>query len=258
MIIVLLVGVYTSRVVLNVLGFENYGIYSVVGSVVVFLSFLKMALTNATYRYLTFEMASEDKRRLKEVYTMAINSHLILALVLFVLLEMGGVYFINTNLNIDSSRIYAANWVFQFSLLSFCLNVIQTPFSSNVIAHEKMDFYAVISILDSVFKLLVAYLLLFISEDRLINYGILMFIESTIIFIFYIIYCHYKFVDCKYLYFWDGKLIKEFTSYSGWSLIVNSADVTANQCMSIFINLFFWRCCKCCFGNSPRSVWSTC
>ena len=240
MIIVLLVGVYTSRVVLNVLGFENYGIYSVVGSVVVFLSFLKMALTNATYRYLTFEMASEDKRRLKEVYTMAINSHLILALVLFVLLEMGGVYFINTNLNIDSSRIYAANWVFQFSLLSFCLNVIQTPFSSNVIAHEKMDFYAVISILDSVFKLLVAYLLLFISEDRLINYGILMFIESTIIFIFYIIYCHYKFVDCKYLYFWDGKLIKEFTSYSGWSLIVNSADVTANQCMSIFINLFFW------------------
>ena len=237
MVLVLLVGLYTSRVVLNVLGFENYGIYSVVGSVVVFLSFLKMALTNATYRYLTYEMASGNKRRLKEIYTMTINSHLILAVVLLVLLEIGGVYFINTELNVDSDRLHAANWVFHFSLLSFCLNVIQTPFNSSVIAHEKMDFYAVVSISDSILKLLVAYLLLFTSKDRLIVYGVLMFLESAVVLLFYIIYCHYKFVDCKYLRFWDGKLIKEFTSYSGWSLTVNAADVTANQCM--FINLFW-------------------
>lgn len=239
MILVLIVGLYTSRVVLKVLGVDDYGIYSVVGSVVVFLTFLKMALTNATYRNIAIEIGRKAEQRLKEVYSMSINCHIILAFIVWLILEIFGVWFLNTKLNIPDDRMTAANWLFQFSLLSFCVSIIQVPFNSNIIAHEKMNFYAVVGIVETVLKLVIVYLLVVSPIDKLISYGFLQLLVAIIVGICYMIYCKKTFADCIYIRYWDKKLGKELISYSGWSLLVNASDVTANQSMSIFFNIFF-------------------
>jgi O-antigen/teichoic acid export membrane protein len=239
MVLVLLVGLYTSRVVLRVLGVEDYGIYNIVGSVVVFLQFLKMALTNATYRYLAFEIGKNDLKRLREVYSMSINCHVILAIFIWCILEIAGVWFLNNKLNIPDGRLNAANWVFQFSLLSFCVSVIQTPFNSSIIAHERMDFYAIVSIVEVFLKLGIVYVLIVSPIDKLISYGFLQLVITLLIGLCYLVYCLLNLTNCVYIRFWDKTLCKELISYSGWSLLVNASDVIANQSMSIFFNIFF-------------------
>lgn len=232
--LVLLVTLYTSRVVIRILGFEDFGLYNAVGSVVVFFSFLQTALNNATYRYLAYELGTGNSENLRRVYSMAINSHILLAICVFVLLEIAGVWFLNNKLNIPPNRIISANWTFQFSLLTFCINIIRTPFNSNIIAHEHMKFYALISIIEVVLKLGIAFVLALSPVDKLISYAALLTAVSIILMLCYVVYCHYSFKDCPYHWYWNGSLLKEFTSYSGWSLLVNVADVTATQCMSIF------------------------
>lgn len=238
MILVLLVSLYTSRVLLRVLGFEDFGIYNVVGSVVVFLAFLRMALTNATYRYIAFEIGRGDSKKLTEIYSMAINCHILLAILIIVILELCGTWFINTHLNLPQERIGAANWAFQFSVLAFAVNVIQTPFDSNIIAHERMDVYAIVSIAEVFLKLLIVFILTIVEFDKLILYAFLQFVVVTIICLCYYIYCKRIFKDCSYCRLWDNKIGKDFLKYSGWSMIVNIADISANQSMSIFLNLF--------------------
>ena len=149
MVIVLFIGLYTSRVVLRALGFEDYGIYNVVGSVVSFFTFLNVALSGSTSRYLSFELGSGDKDSLSRTYSMAINAHVLLAVFLVIILEAGGVWFINHKLNISPERLSAANWCFQFSVLSLAYYVITVPFNSSVIAHEHMNFYALVSIIEA-------------------------------------------------------------------------------------------------------------
>jgi len=234
MFIVLLVTLYSSRVLLKQLGVEDLAIYNVVGSVVIFFGFLKNALTNATSRFLTFELGRGDDSKLCQTYSMAVNCHVILALALFVLLEIGGVWYINHGLDIDPSRMKAANWVFQFSLVTFCVSIIQTPFQSNIIAHEEMDSYAFLSIMDAVLKLAILFLLAVSPVDRLISYGFLMSIVAILIFLGYLFVSNRKFDDTRYIRYWDRKMVGEFASYSGWSLLVNAADITTQQCSSIF------------------------
>ena len=154
MIFVLVINLYATRLLLKYLGVENFGLYNVVGSIVIFVSFLRQALTNATSRYLTYSIGKQEKNRLKKVYSMAINSHLILAFILTILLEIIGVYFLNNQLKIPQERISAANWIFQFSIITFIISIIQTPFISNIIAHEKMDAYAYIGIAETILKLI--------------------------------------------------------------------------------------------------------
>ena len=239
MLLVLIVGLYTSRIVLKVLGVEDYGIYNVVGSVVVFLNFLKMALTNATYRYLAIEIGKKSGQRLHEVYSMSINIHILLAIIVWIILECVGLWFLNYKLNIPLERMVAANWLFQFSLLSFCISIIQTPFNSNIIAHERMSFYAIVSIIETVFKLAIVYLLIISPIDKLISYGFLQMSVAALVGILYVHYCYRTFTDCKYKKYWETSLAKELVTYSGWSLLVNTSDVIAHQSMSIFFNLFF-------------------
>lgn len=239
MILVMGVSLFTSRIVLQTLGVEDFGIYNVVGSVVVFFSFLQAALKNATYRYLAFELGSDDNSNLCKVYSMAINSHIILSIILFVILEVGGVWFLNAKLNIPSSRIVAANWAYQFSLISFCTGVIRTPWESNIIAHEKMDFYAIISIFEVLAKLAIVYILLILPFDKLITYAFLMMMIYVLLSLGYMIYCKFKFRDCVYYKCWESGILKQFCSYSGWSLLVNASCIIRSQSFSIFFNLFF-------------------
>lgn len=233
-LLVLLVTLYTSRVILKTLGFEDFGLYNVVGSIVIFFSFFQTALNNATYRYLAYELGTGDEAELNKVYSMAINSHLLLALILFILLELGGVWFLNFHLKIAEDRVFAANWVFQFSTLTFCTNIIRTPFNSNIIAHEHMNFYALVSIIEVILRLGVVMILVWSPIDKLVSYGGLLLIVAVISLIIYIRYCISTFKDCRYMCYWDSRLIKQFISYSSWSMLVNVADVTTSQSISIF------------------------
>lgn len=238
MVLVLLINLYTSRVLLQVLGIEDFGIFNLVGGVVVFLSFFQSALSNATYRFLAFELGLKNYDKLNRVYSMAVNCHLLLALILWIIMEIGGVWFINTHLNIPETRVFAANWLYQFSLLSFAFSIIRTPYNSNIIAHEKMNFYALISIVESVLKLAVLYMLLISPFDRLIVYGFLLSLVAFIVLLIYASYCAIKLKEVKYKKCWDQTLFKQLVSYSGWSLFVNSADMLTTQSISIFFNWF--------------------
>lgn len=238
-VVILLVTLYTSRVVLKVLGFEDFGLYNVVGSVVVFFSFIQGTLSGVTSRHITYELGSGTEDSIKKMYSMAINAHILLAIILFFIMEVGGVWFLNTKLNIAPSRLYAANWTYQISLITFCLKMIQTPLESNIIAHERMNFYAYVSIGEVVLKLLMLYLLVISPFDKLISYSFLWSFITFVTFIVKIFYCRKVFPDCTYIRYWDKSILLRFIKYAGWSSLVTPIDVATQQCRSIFFNLFF-------------------
>lgn len=239
MILVLLVNLVVTRIILKNLGVEDFGIYNIVGSVVIFFSFLRTALTNATSRYLTYELGRNNKEGLQNVYSMAINCHIVLSVFLFLILELAGLWVLNTQLSIPEDRMFAANVLFQFSIVTFCISVIQTPFHSNIIAHERMDFYAFLSIVEVALKLGIAFYLAYTFYDKLVVYGCLLCFAAIVVLGCYILYCRKEFADTRYVSnYWNGKYVKEFSAYSGWSMLVNSADVCTQQSISIFFNMF--------------------
>ena len=238
MLLVLLVTLYTSRVVLQQLGVDDFGIYSVVASVVAFLSILQGALNTATSRFITFEIGKGNSPELNLTYSMALNCHFILAFVLFILLELVGVWFLNNHLNISQDRMYAANVVFQISLVMFCVQVMSSPLKANIIAHEKMDFYAVVGIVEALLQLAVALLLSYSPYDKLITYAFLLLCVAIINILMVFVYCVYCIKDVRYIRCWDSKKIKNFTSYSSWAVLVSGADIAIEQGMSIFFNWF--------------------
>lgn len=239
MVLVLLVQLYTSRVVLKVLGFEDFGIYNVVASVIIFLSFVQSALRNATFRYIAYDLGTGKIENLKKTYSMAVNSHLLLAIVFALVFEVVGVWFINNKLNILPDRLFAANIAFQFSLLTFCVNIVRSPLDSNILAHEQMNFYALISIIEVLLKLAIVYLLFITSGDKLILYSIFLSVVSVVVFVVYVIYNKFKIADTCYIFCWEKKIFKQFLSYSSWSVLVNATCIISTQAINIYYNLFF-------------------
>ena len=238
MVLVLVITLYTSRVILHTLGVEDFGIYNVVGSVVIFLSFLQTALTSATYRYIAFDLGAKNYSSLNKTYSMAINTHFILAVLLMILVELIGIYLIEFKLNIPEDRIRQAFIAFHFSVLTFAISIIRTPFNSNIIAHEKMQFFAIISILEVALKLFVAYAIVVSPIDKLVTYSALLALVAVFLFFVYVVYCKFKIDDTQYVYCWDSKLLYNFLSYSGWSMLVNGVDVCGQQSISIFLNIY--------------------
>jgi len=238
MLVVMVVGLFTSRLILKYLGVEDFGIYNVVGSVIVLFSFLKQTLNAATSRFLSFEIGRGDSEGIKRIFSMSINCHIILAVILVFVLEIVGFWFLNTHLNIPNGRLYAANWVFQFSLLSFFLGIVFTPYNSAIIAYERMDFYALISFVEALLKLIIVYCLLISSFDRLVVYSFLLMCVTLVNGLFNYFFCRCKFSDCKYRLFWNKTIFKQIMSFSGWSLTVSTVDVGTNQGMNICFNIF--------------------
>lgn len=239
MIFVMGISLFTSRVILQTLGVDDYGTYNVVGGVVVFFSFLKSAMTNATYRYIAFALGEGDEQKLSRTFSMAINAHLIIAALLLVLSETIGLWFLNTHLVFPEGRLLAANIAYQFSLLTFLLSVIQTPYNSCIIAHEHMSFFAVTSVWEVVLKLLVVFALLWLPGDNLVNYSWLLAAVALFLLVWYKIYCAKHFVESRYKKYWDKGMLGEMLKYSGWSVLVNGADVTVSQSIVFFFNIFF-------------------
>ena len=238
LLIVATVGLYSSRVVLDVLGESDFGVYNVVGSVVVLLSFLRIALMVATNRYIAFDLGVGDMDRLKKTFSMCVNVHVILAGALFVILEAVGPWFIANHLNIAPDRMTAAQVVFQLSLLTMCLDIVRAPYNSAIIAHERLNFYTLTSLVDVFMKLALIFALKYILFDKLIVYGSMMFAVGAVMLLWYIWFCVRNFQETRYRFYWDGKKFRELLSYSGWSLVVNAADISVVESINIFINWF--------------------
>lgn len=239
MILIMLVTLYTSRVVLAELGISDYGIYNVVGGVVMMFAFLNNSMATATQRYLTYELGKGDTEKIKKVFATALNIHIIIALIIVLLAETVGLWFLNYKMNIPVDRIVAANWVFQFSILTFCTNIIQVPYNAALISHEKMSIYAYISILEALLKLGIVYLLTISPFDKLAFYGVLVFLVQLMIRNLYQYYCRKHYKECRFALVWDKKLYKEMSGFAGWNMFGSIAWLLRDQGLNILLNLFF-------------------
>lgn len=213
------VSLYTSRVVLNTLGVEDFGIYNVIGGVVAMFSVISGGLSAAISRYITFELGQGNIEKLKSVFSSSVTIQIGLALLIFVLAEIGGVWFLNEKMNLPESRIGAANWVLQCSILTFMVNLISVPYNAAIIAHERMQAFAYISIIEVVLKLLIVYILVIFSFDKLKLYGILLLAVACVIRIAYGIYCKRNFKECTYHFTFNKALLKEMMGFAGWNFI---------------------------------------
>lgn len=238
-IFILLVTLYTSRVILNTLGVSDFGIYNVVGGVVSIFSVISGSLSSSISRFITYELGYGDINKLKRIFSTSINIQIGISLVILILAEIFGVWFLNTKMNIPTDRLTAANWVLQCSLISFIINLISVPYNACIIAHERMSAFAYISILETVLKLAIVYMLLISPYDKLVTYVILIVIVSLIIRLIYGWYCNRNFDESHYKFVYDKTLIKEMTGFAGWSLFGNGAYMLNVQGVDMLINIFF-------------------
>ena len=238
MLLTMVVSLYTSRIVLNALGVEDFGIYNVVGGVVAMFTILSGSLSAAISRFITFELGKENSVRLKAIFSTAVTIQLILSLIIFFIAETIGLWFLNGKMNIPENRMVAANWVFQFSILTFVINLVSVPYNATIIAHEKMSAFAYVSILEVIGKLIIAYLIVISPIDKLIFYAILICVVALVIRLVYGIYCKRYFPECNYHLILDKVLLKEMFGFAGWNFIGASAAVLRGQGGNIVINLF--------------------
>lgn len=239
MFITLSVSLYTSRIVLDTLGIEDFGIYNVVGGIVVLFGFLSVTMASGIQRFLTFQMGNNDFEKLKTTFSTSLIINFCLAIIILILAETIGLWFLNNKMNIPADRMDAVQWVYQFSVLASLISIFHIPYNASIIAHERMNIIAYVSIVDVSLKLLVVYLLLVSSHDKLIVYSILIFMVILLINTIYRIYCINKFAECKFRFVWDKDLFQAMMSFSGWNLFGSLASTAANEGINIALNIFF-------------------
>lgn len=239
MLFMMAVTLYTSRVVLNTLGVEDYGIYNVVGGVVSMFGFISGSMASATQRYITFALGQGNKERLQTVFCTTIQIHALIAVIIVLLCETVGIWFLYNKMQIPPDRMDAAFWVLQCSIVAMVVMIMSVPYNAVIIAHEKMSAFAYISILDVVLKLAIVYMLLVFSIDKLFLYAFLLLANQLMIRFCYSIYCNHHFEETKYKYVWNRKLFKELTGFAGWSLFGNLAGVLFSQGLNMMLNVFF-------------------
>lgn len=238
--ITMLVGLYTVRIVLRELGTEDYGIYNVVGGVVSSLGFLSGTMAISTQRYLSFALGAKDEScKVDKVFKVTLLIYLFLILVVFLIAETLGLWFINNHLVFPEIRSFAVNIIYQTSIFSFMLSLFSSPFMASIIAHEDMGVFAYISIVEVLLKLLCVLLLQGILFDKLIVYSSLLFCSSLITTSLYMHYTYRKYAECKFSLIWDKKLFREMMGYSVWNLFGNVAWILKNQGTSILLNMLY-------------------
>lgn len=234
----MVVSLYTSRIVLDTLGVVDYGIYNVVGSVITLFTFVSSAMGNATSRYITYTLGTGNKENLKSVFNTALIIHIILAVIIMILGETIGLWFLNTHMTIPLERLEAANWLYQFTIISTMAAIVNVPFMSEIISHERMSAFAYLSILDVLLKLLIVYVLTLTSFDKLIFYASMMLCIYLIDIAVYWVYCKCNFPETKLCLTWNKGLFKDMTAFAGWSLIGNMMWIGYTQGLNILLNIF--------------------
>ena len=239
MLFIMAVQLYTSRIVLNCLGVVDYGLYNVVGGVVTMFAFLNGAMVTSTQRYITFEIGKGDLQRLKKTFTTCLQIHLMITLIIVVLGETIGLWFLYEKMVIPVERFSAALWVYQLSIFTMCLQVMSVPYNSDIVAHEQMGVFATISVIEVTLKLLIVYLLVIGDFDKLIIYAILISCVQLFIQFLYKIYCNRHYQESKIIRVLDKNLIKEISCFTGWNIWGNLAGTLFSTGLNLLLNMFF-------------------
>ena len=239
MIITMVVSFYTVRIVLDSLGVIDYGLYNLVASFVVMMTFLNATLTSGTQRFLTFEIGKNNFRKLKQIFSTTLILHGAIALLILLLGETVGLWFLYEKMNIPAGRFDAAFWAYQFAILSTMISVTQVPYNALIIAHEKMHIYAYVSIIEVVLKLLIVYLLYISPYDKLITYGFLLFVVSSAIAMFYRWYVTKQYSESHFEYSLDKEIIKPLLHFSGWNLFGSISGLLSTSGIAILLNIYF-------------------
>ncbi len=238
MFVMMGVSLFTSRVILDALGASDYGIYNVVGGLVTMFSVLTGAMSVATSRFLTFALGAGDKEQLKRTFVTSVNIHLLIALAMIAVAEVAGIWFLHNKLNIPADRMDAASIVLQFSIATFVINLMNVPYTSSIISHEKMGIYAYFSLYDVMVKLGIVYALYVTKSDRLVVYALLLCLANLTTQTIYWIYCKRKFEECRYAFSIDRQLLKKMFGFIGWAFWGNAAVVAKDQGMTLLLNIF--------------------
>ena len=240
MLLIMLVSLYTVRVVISTLGVQDYGIFSAVGGVVLIMSFLSQTITSASQRFFSYELGrGSNCKQLKRLFSSILIIYFIIGVVIVLIAETFGLWFLYHKMVIPEDRMGAAFWVFQFSLLTFLVTVVSTPYNALIIAHEDMKIFAYVSIVEAILKLVIVYLLLISSFDRLILYAILTFGVACLVRGIYGAICARRYAEAKFTFYWDRSIIKSIFSYSSWTLFGTLAGAANNQGAALLLNMFF-------------------
>lgn len=246
MLVMMVIGFITTRMMLKALGVTNYGINDVVGGLVAMFSMLSASLSGAVSRFFTFGLGKGDMKHLRVVFSTSINIHILLAIVVVIAIESVGVWFLNHKMVIPADRLYAANWVLQCSTLTFAINLLSVPYRAAIIAHERMSAFAYLTIFDATAKLLIVCAVYFYGGDKLILLAILNVTPAIISQVIYWRYCKRNFVECEYQFVTDKKLFKEIFGFAGWNFIGNTAGLMKNQGVNVVLNV--------CIGTSINAA----
>jgi O-antigen/teichoic acid export membrane protein len=238
-ILIMVVSLYTVRAVLNTLGAEDYGIYTVVAGVVAMFGFINASLASGSQRFFAFEIGRGDLVRLRQVFSVTFIIYLMMVALVFLLAETAGLWFVNSKMTIPAGRLPAATWVYQSSVCSFALNIIATPFNASIMAHERMSFYAYISILESLLRLAAVFFLTLLSFDKLKLYAVLLTVITVITTLVRILYCRIRFKECSCFFYWEKELAASLFSYSGYNMIGSVANVARVNGIDVLLNIFF-------------------
>lgn len=239
MLVTTVIALYTSRVILQTLGVEDFGIYNVVGGIIAMFSFINEAMTTATQRFLTFELGKDNLSRLKLVFTTSVQIHLGIALLILLLGETVGLWFVVHKLVIPEGRMEAAQIVYQFTVAAAITTILMVPFNAIIIAHERMSAFAYITVVEAVSKLLIVFSLAWTPYDKLVTYGLLLLLVQIGLTCVYYIYCRKHFDESRLIRVFDRSLMKEMSGFAGWSFLGNLAIILYSQGLNTMLNIFF-------------------
>lgn len=239
MLITMIVSLYASRVILNTLGISDFGIYNIVGGVVVLFTFINSAMSTGTQRHLSYELGKPGQGNITDVFNACLHIHIWLSIIVFILAETIGLWFINTQMNFPVDRMEAVNWVYQFSILGCLANIIRVPYQASIIAYERMSFYAYMGILEAVLKLVIVYLLLIFSMDKLMLYSVLTFSVILLVTLWFSLFCHKVFTRIRIEKVRNKQLYKKLISFSGWAMFGSVANLGLQQGLNVIINIFY-------------------
>ena len=239
MLFIMVVSLYTSRVILQTLGDIDFGLYNVIGGIVVAFSFLNGVMSSACSRYFAIEIGRGDDEALRKVFNLNVTIFILLGGIILLLAETVGLWFLNHKMVIPPDRMGAAQWVYQCSIIAFIINMFATPYRSVITARENMKVYAYCSVVEVVLKLAIVYLLVVSPFDKLILYSVLMVSITVGTSLFYSLYCRHCYAECRYSFYWDRPLFKEIVGYTGWQVIGVASDIGRNQGVNIILNMFF-------------------
>jgi len=236
---VMVVSLYMSRVILQVLGVDDYGVYQVVGGLVAMFSIISSSLSASISRFITFEIGKGNKERLERIFSTSLIIQIGISVIVVIVAEIIGLWFLHTQMQIPEGSMIAAQWVLHCSLVTFCINLLSVPYNACIIAHEHMKAFAYISIVDVLLKLAVVLWLSYSPVDKLIAYAVLLTLVAGIIRLVYTIYCHRHFAESRAKFVWDRQIVKEMSGFSGWAFFTNTNSILNNQGVNMLINVFF-------------------